>query len=82
MMRTMEISGRKYPIIGHIRTKAFGKLPIVDVPAISDYQWRVQSLQERLLHREVYEQFEDVDTVIARLRKWLFEHTENKEEIA
>ena len=51
MMRTMEIGGRKYPIIGHIRTKAFGKLPIVDVPAISDYQWRVQSLQERLLHR-------------------------------
>lgn len=43
---------------------------------ISDYKWQLQALQSRLDDPEMYRTGlgEDVEAVIAQLRKWLEEH--------
>lgn len=44
----------------------------------SDYEWQVSCLNDRLKSPEKYrESGEDVEAVIAKLRKWLQEHTPN-----
>ena len=71
-MSTCEIGGRAYPILAGIRSEIVGGfVPLVDLPLMSDYRWQVKALEHRLAHRENYEGHEDVDSVIAYLRRWL-----------
>ena len=74
-MNAYEIGGRAYPILAGVRSDtAGGYVPLVDLSMISDYQWQAKALEHRLTHRENYEGHEDVDSVIAYLRRWLSEH--------
>lgn len=79
-METYEIYGKKYPVKGHVRIiddqdmPTGETIPIVDIPMMSDYQWQLDALNSRLKTPELYRPYEDVDAVIARLRKWLKEH--------
>ncbi len=72
---TYNFGGREYPITGHVETKAFGTLPIVGIKMMSDYTWMKGCLESRLKNPELYAEHEDVDAVIATLRKWLAEHS-------
>ena len=76
-MGTIEFCGRSYPIIGYVddpRTEE--PVPLVDIHLMSDYKWQLQALQSRLDDPEMYRTGlgEDVEAVIAQLRKWLEEH--------
>ena len=72
-METMNICGIDYPVIGVIEDERFGKLPLVDIPMMSDYKWHLNCLESRLQNPEIYRQVlgEDVDAVISNLRKTL-----------
>ena len=76
-MDTMEIGGRTYPVVGYVARESTGqKVPLVDIPQMSDYKWQLQALQDRLEHPEKYLALgEDVEAVIASLRQWLKEHS-------
>jgi len=78
-METMEIGGRTFPVVGHVTSKTTGqKVPLVDIPMMSDYKWQLTSLQSRLDHPEWYAAIgEDVNATIAQLRRWLEEHSED-----
>ena len=74
-MSACEIGGRAYPILAGVRSETVGEfVPLVDLPLMSDYRWQEDALEHRLTHRENYEGHEDVDSVIAYLRRWLSEH--------
>ena len=70
---TYELGGKLYPVKELCK---LGKvwIPMPDIKMMSDYQWQAGALQSRLEHPELYRDSEDVDTVIAKLRKWLDEH--------
>lgn len=77
-METMEIGGRAFPVVGYVDRESTGeKVPLVDIPMMSDYKWQLTSLQSRLDHPEWYATIgEDVEATIAQLRRWLEEHSE------
>lgn len=81
-MSTYNLNGKEFPIVGHARVmdgaKCVGFIPIVDVPMVSDYKWQLDCLNDRLEHPEKYADKEDLPATIARLRKWLSEHSEKK----
>lgn len=69
-MNAMNSGGIDYPVIGMVEDKRFGKLPLVDIPMMSDYKWHVKCLESRLENPEIYRQSgEDVEAVIAKLRE-------------
>lgn len=74
MNRTFNLNGREIPIVGMIETEQFGLLPVLDLPQMSDYQWQLNCLNDRLEHPDEYEGRENVPEVVAKLRKWLEEH--------
>lgn len=84
---TYSVGGREYPVVGHAKVidqnrEVAGTIPIVDIPQVSDYQWQLNSLNDRLQHPEKYALFEDVEEHIAQLRQWLATHKEKKAETA
>lgn len=81
--QTMKIGTKDYPITGYVKSKKHGVVPMVDIPMMSDYKWQLQSLQSRLENPELYRRVlgEDVEAVIAQLRKWLEEHSDEEEAI-
>lgn len=74
MNETMKVGSREFPVTDYVWSRTYGYVPRVDLPMISDQRWQVMALEDRLAHREKYEDSEDVDSVIADLRKWLAEH--------
>lgn len=71
---TYTVAGKAFPVIGY--TDFNGKLvPLVNIPSMSDYKWQLECLQIRIEHPEYYSDTEDVEATIARLKKWLEEHT-------
>lgn len=82
-MQNYKIAGKEYLVIGHAKcTDKNGNptdetIPIVDIPQVSDYQWQLDCLNDRLEHPEKYSAFECVEERIAYLRKWL-EDEQNK----
>lgn len=77
-MQKYKIYDKEYNIIGYKNVvdenkNIVGRVPIVDIPQISDYQWQLDCLNDRLQHPEKYEDFENVEETIAKLRKWLAE---------
>nr|DAX25263.1 MAG TPA: hypothetical protein [Bacteriophage sp.] len=76
----MNIGGREYPVVGFVEDKRFGKLPLVAIPMMSDYQWHLRCLESRLESRlenpEAYREMlgEDVEAVIDRLRATIAEY--------
>lgn len=72
-METVKISGRDFPVLGHVTVKHIGTVPLVDLPMMSNYEWQMRNLQDRLEHPEVYREIlvEDVEAVCAGLREWL-----------
>ena len=84
---TYSVGGREFPVVGHAKVmnrnrEVVGTIPIVDIPQVSDYQWQLDCLNDRLQHPEKYEPFEDVEEHIAQLRQWLATHKEKKAETA
>jgi len=76
-LETMKIGGRSYPIVGTVNSKAFGAVPLVDIPMMSDYRWQQKALQDRLEHSEKYRLIgEDVEETISQLREWMDAHRE------
>jgi len=39
-LEAMKIGGRNYPVVGTANSKAFGAVPLVDIPMMSDYKWQ------------------------------------------
>ena len=78
-----EVNGRMYPVSGYVHDKKGQELPIVDIPMMSDYKWKLKCLESRLQHPDAYAPYEDVEATITRLRAWLEAHaTEGKEKTA
>ena len=76
------INGKAYPVIGSTVMKNGTKVPVIDLKLMSDYQWQLGALRSRLEHPEHYVALgEDVDAAIARLRKWLEEHSEQEDKL-
>lgn len=66
---TYEIAGKSYPVVGYAKQPGYGRMPIVDVPMMSDYRWQLMALESRLRDPEGYVQAE-----VERLKSWLLEH--------
>ena len=76
---SVEVFGKKYPVIDHVvrtleTTGDSIRLPVVDIPMMSDYKWQLNGLKSRLEHPEYYEPIEDVKQTIENLRCWLREN--------
>lgn len=82
MIETIEINGRAFPVVGAVQImdgrEAVGSIPATDIPMMSDYQWQLSCLNDRLEHPENYENRENLPATIARLRAWLKEHEGDK----
>lgn len=50
-------------------------LPLIEMNVDADYKWQLSALKSRIEHPELYEQEEDVEKEIAKIKKWLAEHT-------
>lgn len=53
-------------------------VPRLNIKQMSDYQWQLNCLNDRLEHPEKYAPFENVQERIEHLRKWLAEHKESE----
>ncbi len=73
---TYEIAGKSFPVIGYAKQPGYGRVPIVNIPMMSDYKWQLMALESRLKDPEGYTERhgEDVPAVIERLKDWLLEH--------
>ena len=49
-------------------------IPLLNIPFMSDYNWQLNCLKDRLEHPEKYEKTEDVTAAINRLKNWLAEN--------
>ena len=77
-LKTMKIGQHEYPVVGHVESKQMGTVPLVDIPMMSDYEWHLSCLNSRLKNLELYRAVgEDVEAVIAGLRKTLAKYDEN-----
>lgn len=69
-----EIAGKEYPVTGVAKTDKFGKIPLVDIPMMSDLKWHKNCLKSRLENPEPYRSMgEDVEAAIERLRRTIAE---------
>lgn len=78
-LKTMKIGTREYPVVGQVTDPGTGEsFPLVTLPMMSAYKWQLRSLQSRFENPELYraQLGEDVEAVIAGLRRWLEEHIE------
>ena len=50
-------------------------LPLLEMDDDADYKWQLSALKSRIEHPEWYEQEEDIEKEIAKIKKWLSEHT-------
>ena len=73
---TYSVGGREFPVVGHAKVMNRNREVVVDIPQVSDYQWQLDCLDDRLQHPETYAPFEDVEEHIAQLRQWLATHKE------
>lgn len=70
---SVELSDRKkYTVIGHFIVGGV-KIPMVDIPQQSDYEWQLDCLRSRLEHPEYYEGTEDIHATITRIQARLRE---------
>lgn len=75
--KMMKVGSREYPIVGYVTTNRRGTLPVVDTPMMSDYKWYLSCLNSRLENPDMYRTAgEDVEAVIAELRKTLARYRE------
>lgn len=49
-------------------------IPVLNLKQMSDYQWQLNCLNDRLEHPEKYADSENVEETIEHLHKWLAEH--------
>lgn len=55
-------------------------IPVLNLKQISDYQWQLNCLNDRLEHPEKYADSENVEETISHLRKWLEENKDKADE--
>ena len=72
------IDGKSYPVTEFINYEGT-ELPLVDIPAMSDYRWQELALKSRLENPELYRLTEDVEAAIAYLRQWLKDNRDKAE---
>lgn len=76
-----KIGGKEYKVLEIIKDKRSGiTAPLVDMPMMSDYEWQKGCLEDRLKNPAKYAEIEDVDAAIERLKKWLAEHEQERDE--
>lgn len=81
-MKTYKIGEKEFPVIENICIKdkdgnvipGMESVPLVDIPQVSDYQWQLDCLNDRIEHPEKYESFENVKERIEYLKNWIVEH--------
>lgn len=71
--------GIEIPIEGTINIKGIGEVPILDVRMLTDYEWQLSALHDRLEHPERYSRYEDVAQTVAKLKDWLRQHAQEAE---
>ncbi len=74
---TYKIDNKEFPVTGYVKLND-NFVPLVDIPSMSDYKWQLMCLQDRLEHPEKYQNREDVEATIERLKKWLEEHAKKE----
>lgn len=52
----MRIGNGEYPVIGALKTDAYGTVPIVDMPLMSDDEWQRMCVKNKLRDQEMEEQ--------------------------
>lgn len=84
-----EVNGQKVPVKRMVMSPLAGKkVPLLDMPMMSDIKWQRMALENRLRSPEPYEKYlnEDVPAVIRKLEAWLAkndpEYTEWRKELA
>lgn len=55
-------------------------IPVLNIKQMSDYQWQLNCLNDRLEHPEKYADSENVEETIKHLRKWLEENKDKADE--
>lgn len=74
-MKTVEICGMEYAVVDEIRVRGTDiHIPVPDIRMMTDYKWQEMCLNDRLEHPEIYEDTEDVEATIQRLKNWLENH--------
>ena len=71
---TYEINGQRFPVGGYVETAGYGKIPLLDLHFITDYEWQRRCLDDRIKHPEKYSDTEDVAATVQRLTEWLLSH--------
>lgn len=76
---TYNVGGKEWEVERYTKVKIAETneqfyVPIVNIPMMSDYQWQLNCLNDRLEHPEKYEADEDVPKTIAKIKQWLSEH--------
>ena len=56
-------------------------MPIVNIPMMSDYEWQLECLNDRLEHPEKYADSENVPQVIEQLKHWFLDYEEQHPDI-
>lgn len=72
------VDGKNYPVTEFMIQGSI-EIPVVDIPAMSDYRWQEMALRDRIEHPEKYRFTEDVDATIADLRQWLKDNRDKAE---
>lgn len=73
------IGDREFEIIGKVKVvngsgEPTGEVvPLVDIPQMSDYEYQLMALNDRLERPEYYERSENVPETIEKLKAWLSE---------
>lgn len=49
MKNTYTIAGREYPVIGYVNAPQTGRVPLVDMPMMSDEEWE-RTARENAVH--------------------------------
>ena len=74
---TYTVGKSQFPVTAYVK-RPTGNVPIVEIPQVTELKWHQLCLESRLKHKEVYREFEDVETVITELKRKI-EECERKE---
>ena len=55
--------------------KSYTKIPVLNIPMMSDYEWHLSGLESRMKNMELYLQYEDVEEKIKKLTATVIELT-------
>lgn len=74
----MNIHGKEYKVLTYVEiiddrndeNKVVGKLPILNIPMMSDFKWQVRCIENKLDNIEHFQKTENIAVSIFKLLKW------------